>query len=120
MKQWVTAVRDHLSPEREAEIRDSFEALRREGWLSPGVDEILRELDAARADLAELVAALPRCDHDGSTSNFGCEPTCTCVATTDSTDQRISYFACDEHTGPEFVDLPWAATIRRLTEKGTL
>ncbi len=64
------------------------------------VELLLRELDATRADLAELGAALPSCD------------LCNAIATQNC----IHGIACDAHAPDESSDLDYAHILRRLAK----
>lgn len=89
-----------LSPEREAEIRAN------EFWgpaeCRTCVSVLLREIDALRSDLAELVAMLPRC--------LDCEE----PASRRAEDRNL---CCDVHGKGPFTVLPWSHVLRRLGGK---
>lgn len=80
VKQPVPQDPTRLTPAREAAIRDSLAAMAREGWTFSGIDEILRELDATRGDLAELVA--PHRERDAMMEEKGGMAQCDSVSET--------------------------------------
>lgn len=116
---------ERMTPGREAEIRnrdririyagqagDDLHAVLRELDAARGErdeareEEILAERDSARADLAELVAALPKCSF------------CDKPATRDG--NEFARHLCDDSHGmwgaaPE---LPYAGVLRRLAREG--
>lgn len=95
-----------MTEEREAEIR-AFVDRHPNGYYG----ELARELDATRADLAELVAALPRCETDG----------CEAPAMRWDDEFHIGLTCDDPHHDPPCFsgsDVPWAPLLRRLAAKG--
>lgn len=79
---------------------------REPAWAANRIRVMTAELDAVRADLAELVAALPKCSKCAmsatgrSGSRFGCD---ACV-------KRLS--------GLAWTELPWASLLRRRESEG--
>jgi hypothetical protein len=69
---------------------------------------------ALSADLADLVAALPRCDW-GEKCFGDADPTCTRPATKEVDNSHYHYFACDEHADKEFYDLDWGPVLRKAS-----
>jgi hypothetical protein len=101
-------VADRLTKQHEAELR-YIAAGPAEEFLA----EALAELDATRADLAELLAAQPRCQQ-----RLPDRSRCKRPATRDGSTGDVLPKVCDECPAPhldELQDLPTAAIIRRLT-----
>lgn len=102
---------DRTTPEQEAHYLALAKAVAKDGRYAEyeAIARLHRELDATRADLAELVGALPKC-----AQNFRCEHLATRV---------LGFvYCCDVCFGqrdPEpHNELPWAPVLRRLAREG--
>lgn len=95
-----------MTAEREAQLRAS------ENLGYKMAREVFDELDATRADLAELVAALPVCQgYDANGKR------CLARATVGSLTHEPE--RCDEHRRSwDTRECDWAAVLRRLAREG--